>query len=581
MASNTSCSAKCGLCSEFFIDPRILQCLHSFCNKCLKKKLEEQGSGTSLNCPTCHKTLTLQDGVDSLPKDLRKIYEVEVAQYESKVKCQDGVLCGRCIETSGNTATVFCCNCCKFLCKACTEDHRRWRETYEHELVRVGEGKNDDGTASKNLLKNIPHKPVKCDQHCDETLKFFCETCSMLICRDCIVLKHIGHDYDRIEVTAEKQKVNLSSIVKIAEKAKCKLDDIMMQGGKVMQQVQANQRAAEDDVKAAFKTAYDTLHSCEEALLSKAAETGMGKLTALTMQNEELKSTCDDITETCEAVTTAIKSYTPTEILCSQSVMAAKLQQLIKQFECTLLEPCRSDVVPRMLDNGALIEAIKSFGVLGASHPSAGVAALHIPRAIVEKEKKIVVTACDIQGKPFPLGGEKVQANLSLMGSNSPSTKAEITDNNDGTYLVSFVPKVCGEHELNITIENQPIRGSPFRVYVRKERQYEDDMSQQLCFDISNAPDDVAVDDTGNVYVTCSESKCIEIFDKKRSLLHTITNVDGHFSRPRGITVFDGILYITDDQLFTPSVVKMTTSGEFLSKFGTEQLRNPRGICHI
>ena len=94
MASNTptSGSAKCGLCSEFFIDPRILQCLHSFCNKCLKKKLEEEGSaGTSLNCPTCQKTTTLQDGVDSLPKDLRKIYEVEVAQYESKMKCHTGV----------------------------------------------------------------------------------------------------------------------------------------------------------------------------------------------------------------------------------------------------------------------------------------------------------------------------------------------------------------------------------------------------------------------------------------------------------------------------------------------------------
>ena len=181
----------------------------------------------------------------------------------------------------------------------------------------------------------------------------------------------------------------------------------MTQGGKVMQQVQANQRAAEDDVKAAFKIAYDTLHSCEEALLSKAAETGVGKLTALTMQNEELKSMCDDIAETCEAVTTPIKSYTPTEILCSQSVMATKLQQLIKQFESSLLEPCRSEVIPRKFDNGAVIEAIKGFGILGTCHPSASIAALHIPRALLEKEKKIVVTACNIQGKPFLLEEKK------------------------------------------------------------------------------------------------------------------------------------------------------------------------------
>ena len=581
MASNTSASgsAKCSLCSEFFVDPRMLQCLHSFCNKCLKKKLEEQGSGTSLECPTCQKTASLQDGVDFLPKDLRKAYEVEVAQYESKVKCHAGVLCGRCIESSGNTATVFCCNCCKFLCKACTEDHRRWRETHEHELVPVGEGKNnEDGVAAENLLKNIPHKPVKCEQHCDESLKFYCETCTMLICRDCIVLKHIGHEYNRIEVVAEKQKAELSSIVKIAEDAKCKLDDVMTQGGKVTQQVQAKQKAVEDAVKSAFKTAYDTLRTREEALLAKAAETGLGKLTALTMQNEELKAMSDDITETCEAITTAIKSYTPTEILSTKEVMAVKLQQLLKQFNCSLLEPCRSDEIPRELDTGAAIEAIKSIGIVGVSHPAASMARLRIPRAVLDKERKIVVTACDMQGKPFPLGGEKVQASLSLIGSSNPPTKAEVIDKNDGTYLVSFVPGVCGEHELNITIENQPIRGSPLHIYVRKERKYDSSVSRQSHFDVSNKPSDIAVDDNGDVYVVCYDDYCIKVFNRNTALLRTITNDCGYFSDPCGIALFDGMLYVTNAG--SNSVVKITTSGEFVSEFGTgEQLDCPCGIC--
>ena len=39
---------------------------------------------------------------------------------------------------------------------------------------------------------------------------------------------------------------------------------------------------------------------------------------------------------------------------------------------------------------GAVIEAIKGkgFGILGTSHPSASIAALHIPRALLDKEKK-------------------------------------------------------------------------------------------------------------------------------------------------------------------------------------------------
>ena len=297
MASNTSTSssgsAKCGLCSELYDDPRILQCLHTFCSKCLKKILEEQGSGTNLKCPTCGKTASIPEGrVDTLPKNLRKSYEVKIALCESKVKFHASrVHCDRCIETIGNTAIVFCCTCCKFLCTACTEDHKRWRETHEHELIPVGEEKGDSaGAALESLLKNTPHKLLTCEQHQDEMLKFYCETCSMLICRDCIVLKHMGHKYERTEIAAEKQKAKLLSIVKDAEDARTKLDGAMTQGGTMIQQVKAKQKSTEDDVRVVFKTLYEALHDREEAILANIAEAGLEKLTALTTQSEELKT---------------------------------------------------------------------------------------------------------------------------------------------------------------------------------------------------------------------------------------------------------------------------------------------------
>ena len=578
MALNAPSSATCGLCSELYVDPRMLQCLHSFCSKCLKKILEEQGSGTNLKCPTCEKTASLPEGggVDALPKDLRKSYEVEVARYESKVKCHAGAHCDRCIERSGNrTAVMFCCTCCKFLCKACTEDHKRWRETYEHELVQVGEDKGDSGAASKSLLKSIPHKPLTCEQHRDEMLKFYCETCSTLICRDCIVLKHIGHIYERTDIIAEKQKAELLSIVKDAEDAKTKLDSVMTQGGKMIQQVKAKQKSTEDDVKVVFKTLYEALRDREEAILASIAETGLGKLTALTMQSEKLKAMYDNIIETCETVTAAIKSYTATEILSAKGVMATKLQQLLKQFEHILLEPCRTDVISSALDTEAVLEAIKSFGIVGVSHPASSKAGLHIPRALIDKEKKITVTACDMQGKLFPLGGENVQARLSLMGSNNPPLKANVTDNNDGTYLISFIPEVSGEHELDITIENQPIKGSPFHMYIRKERKYETCKSAQKSFRTSSVPYGVAVDDNGDVYATNRENHCIQVFNKNGTEIRTIK---GDFSYPRSVAVRGGMLYVTSyDNSYA---AKVTTSGEFVCKFGTDgQLNCPRGIC--
>ena len=133
MASNAGvrCLATCGLCSEFYVDPRMLECLHSFCNKYLKKILEDQGSssGTSLKCPTCEKTASLPQGggVDALSKDLRKNYEVEIAQYESKIQSKEHTGCDQCINTANGPAVSFCINCCEFLCEACTKHHKTWR----------------------------------------------------------------------------------------------------------------------------------------------------------------------------------------------------------------------------------------------------------------------------------------------------------------------------------------------------------------------------------------------------------------------------------------------------------------------
>jgi len=219
MASNAASSATCELCSELFTDPRMLPCLHSFCKKCLQKRLEEHGTDNKLKCPTCERAASIPNvGVNGFPQDLRRGYEAELAHYEEKVKSSSDQSCDRCIKSGNGPAVCFCCNCCEFLCKVCKEDHQTWRKTLNHELVDVGEtsAKKKEGS----FLANITHKPMFCTLHNDEKLKFFCETCQTLICRDCIILEHAGHKYDRVEKVAEKEKNDLLSVLGDSEAAR-------------------------------------------------------------------------------------------------------------------------------------------------------------------------------------------------------------------------------------------------------------------------------------------------------------------------------------------------------------------------
>ena len=589
MASNTPTSAKCGLCSELYIDPRMLPCLHTFCGKCLKKKAEEQGSESSLKCPTCDKTTSLPDGgVNALPKDLRKGYEAEIATYASKIQSEEKIGCDQCVKVSNGPAVTFCVNCCEFLCTNCTEHHQNWRKTLNHELQPVGGAKSESKKASKPLV-SVPHKPMNCQLHEDETLKFFCETCCLLICRDCVICEHSGHTYSRVEKVAEREKADLISRLESASGAKSELDDAIAKGGKIVQQIQAKQKSVEEDIETAFKSLHEALQERKKVLLAKAADISLGKQTALVMQGEELKGLSDEIGEICEMITSATQVYTPAEMLSVKGAMASKLKQLVEHHKEVNLEPCRSDNMPSVLNTSELVEKIASFGaVLGGSDPTKAKTDLHIARAIVNKERKVTISTYDIEGKRFSLGGEKVEVKLSLLGSNDPPIHGAVVDSGDGTYVATFTPSACGEHELSIAIENQEVKGSPFVMQVQEDRNYANLSSYQRVFSSSSSVDDVAVDDNGDVYVTVLGYHCIDVFNQAGTKLRSIGTPgssgsgDGQFYNPSGIAIRGSVLYVVDES--NHRIQKMTTSGKFISKFGTSgseagQLSSPRGIC--
>ena len=410
MASNIVSSAACSLCSQLYTDPRMLQCLHSFCKKCL---LEEQETKDSLKCPTCKKETTItRDGVEALQKDLRKCYEAEIAHYEQKVKSQLEIGCDQCIEVSNGPAVTFCCNCCEFLCKVCTKHHKIWRKTLTHELVDVGESKTK---TSEAILKNIPHKPMNCQLHEDELLKFYCEQCQTLICRDCAALEHAGHKYNRVEKVAEKEKMDLLSTLAKASSVKTKLDDAMAQSEKAVQRVQARQKSVDEEIKDTFKALYEALQTREKTLLARSTEISLGKRTALGLQHDELKRLREDTSATSEMVTKATQVYTPVEMLSAKGVMTAKLHGLLKQFEKCSLEPCESDNMYTSFDNPSLAKRISSFGsVTGGCSPAHSTADINFTVAIIGKPRKFLLTTRDNQGKQFPYGEEKVRMMSSI-----------------------------------------------------------------------------------------------------------------------------------------------------------------------
>jgi hypothetical protein len=430
-----------------------------------------------------------------------------------------------------------------------------------------------------------------------------------------MAIEHAGHKYDRIEKVAEKEKIHLVSLLRNAADAKAKLDGAITKGSKVVQQVQANQNFVQREIKSSFKALNKALQTREQCLLAKAGEISLGKQTALVMQGEEFKTLCKEILETSEVVTRATEVYSPAEILSAKGAMANKLDQLLKQYQTVSLEPCRSDVIPNMLDTTEVVQHISSFGmVAGGSSPGKAKTDLIIPRAIRGKSRKVVITACDVTGKPFPYGGERIEATLSLVGSQIPTVTAKVIDNKNGTYIVSFTPQRTGEHELRITIDGTHIKGSPFSMYIRQERNCISLSSIQQSFSLSASPYDIAVGDNEVYVAAVSGYQGIEVFNhngqrirtigtsiydkgikkKKSSHVHSVpqprmiqvveSDAAAQFHSPSAISIQGSVLYVVDSGNCCVQLQKLTTAGNPVSSFGAPgsgngQLSNPRGIC--
>ena len=57
------------------------------------------------------------------------------------------------------------------------------------------------------------------------------------------------------------------------------------------------------------------------------------------------------------------------------------------------------------------------------------------------------------------------QVSVQLEGVNDDTT--QVRDNNDGSYMASFVPQQVGEVKLSVFVNGEQIKGSPYSVMVR------------------------------------------------------------------------------------------------------------------
>ncbi|XP_075764096.1 E3 ubiquitin-protein ligase TRIM56 [Pelodiscus sinensis] len=187
----------CPICLERLRRPKILPCLHTYCQGCLEGLL---GEGPGLRCPECREDVPLPQGVDSLKSNFFVTGLLELVRPEGEA----GLACALCPligQQGSHPAVSRCLDCADNLCQACAAGHRCSRLTHTHQLVSLQgflSGQHDEEIRQR--------RAVRCQEHPGEELRFLCQPCASPICRECRLGPHLEHPCHTLEEAAEARR---------------------------------------------------------------------------------------------------------------------------------------------------------------------------------------------------------------------------------------------------------------------------------------------------------------------------------------------------------------------------------------
>ncbi|XP_019632885.1 PREDICTED: tripartite motif-containing protein 3-like [Branchiostoma belcheri] len=262
----------CKVCLGEFQQPKMLPCLHTFCQPCLERILEQRPA-LRLSCPICRQSVPLpQNGVLGLKNNfvvvkLRDLVDQSPSRRTSQntgTSDDDMVPCTAC--DSGFLAQCYCVHCKDYLCHVCTDAHRRVKTARSHKVVPIQELRS---TAIASELRAI--ETSKCEDH-NEVNKFYCDTCRLVICLHCIVTQHKDHRYVEIQKAADRERAHiekkLAQVVKTVDLHEKNLQQLMPAKDALSTQLQETLEEIDTRTRIITQAAMDVKDSQTSQLLA-------------------------------------------------------------------------------------------------------------------------------------------------------------------------------------------------------------------------------------------------------------------------------------------------------------------------
>ena len=596
----------CPVCYQLFKNPKYLPCYHSYCEGCLEKMQVQ----SKIICPECRKEAKVPaGGVKELPNNFFINRLVDDLILKKKVDGEQEVKCDEC---DNDPVVSFCPDCNFFFCIACNDHHTRSKLYRGHAIVPLTELKSN-----KDAPIQIKVKIPLCKEH-DEQLKYYCETCDQLVCMYCTVKKHNGHHHDSVKQMATKHRNELKKTTDPVEGMIKNLSEAHDNIEKMIKKTRKQGEEVDKKIDQHYDELLQKLMKQKDEVKQQACDAVSQKEKAMIRQLEEVTSMEAELMSMKE-LTDALEQSSDQETLSAKKQVTDRVHQLTNAYKKVNIQPVESaamDFVPTK-------DPFPVFGHLFAYVNPYTFEVNNLPQCtLVGKKVEFPIVTKDSNGDHYVKGGS--QESVQLKSFTGDVTAGEVRDNDDGSYMASFIAEQVGEAKVLVSSNEEKIKGSQYSVVMKdsidksskivnnngsmgkpwgiafgrnglwavadfsNHRVYIYDDKNQLVQKFGSngsnngqfrGPIGVAFDSHNHLYVVDTGSHRVQKFDTNGNYLlqFGIKGAgDGQLNYPQGVTVHDDKVYIADFSNKRISVFQI--NGKFCISFGSDQLGGPRDV---
>jgi len=393
--------------------------------------------------------------------------------------------------------------------------------------------------------EDVLKRPALCPKqgHAKEELKFFCKNCETVVCQTCVLLEHGGHTLNLIEEEAERQKIQMKSVVesqrnnlKAKKNAIRQLDEdyakLVQQGEDVKRDVQN----IVDNLIAVIEEKKQKIFSAVDNQTSKSLES----LAKRKIKVEEEIAVIESSIEKAENLLTRSTSAEVVQLKKSLEIIF----EGVDQTESIDGDPEGLLVRLAFVGNEKLLTAVNTeeIGSLEILHQTKASQCIAEGKGLEEGtvggEAQFVLTTRNAQARPCYNKHDRVTVEIRDEQGREYATDVRINNNNDGSYKITYSPKEQGRYKVTVKVNGGHVLGSPFTVkgwlfQVRPVLSFGKEGSSAGMF---QCPWGVAVNARDEIAVTDFQNHRVQIFSSNGNYLRSFGregNQNGEFQHPR------------------------------------------------